>query len=244
MTGTPERPGLIGRIEAAPDGEVFLAGNTYRVERLVLDFSNPRAIAPDLSFLAQTRVGSAPIEVELLCPADGPLRAAGEVAVVGRHRRRSGSAAVRGARRCGGGRRAARASALRRGARRRLADREAGHAAARAGHSRPVRHLRRPDAGRGRRRSGLAPDARQASWRQRGARLFTEPHRERLHVEHHLPRTVRPLRPCAAARRSEPLVPVPARAPLRWVACGAAAAAARAARDGRADRRNAGLPGA
>ena len=46
MTGTPERPGLIGRIEAAPDGEVFLAGNTYRVERLVLDFSNPRAIAP------------------------------------------------------------------------------------------------------------------------------------------------------------------------------------------------------
>ena len=72
ITGTPERPGLIGRIEAAPDGEVFLAGNTYRVERLVLDFSNPRAIAPDLSFLAQTRVGGVPIEVELLCPADGP----------------------------------------------------------------------------------------------------------------------------------------------------------------------------
>ena len=72
ITGTPERPGLIGRIEAAPDGEVFLAGNTYRVERLVLDFSNPRAIAPDLSFLAQTRVGNAPIDVELLCPADGP----------------------------------------------------------------------------------------------------------------------------------------------------------------------------
>ena len=72
ISGTPERPGLIGRIEAAPDGEVFLGGNTYRVERLVLDFSNPRAIAPDLSFLAQTRVGGAPIEVELLCPADGP----------------------------------------------------------------------------------------------------------------------------------------------------------------------------
>ena len=71
ITGTPERPGVIGRLEAAPDGEVFLAGYTYRIERLVLDFADPRAIAPDLTFLAQTRVGSTPIEIELLCPAAG-----------------------------------------------------------------------------------------------------------------------------------------------------------------------------
>ena len=87
IIGTPERPGVIGRIEAAPDGEIFLAGNTYRIERLVLDFADPRAIAPDLTFLAQTRVGSTPIEVELQCPARRRLRAAGEVARVGRHRR-------------------------------------------------------------------------------------------------------------------------------------------------------------
>ena len=72
ITGTPERPGVIGRLEAAPDGEVFLAGNTYRIERLVLDFADPRTIAPDLTFVAQTRVGSLPIELELLCPATGP----------------------------------------------------------------------------------------------------------------------------------------------------------------------------
>jgi len=71
ITGTPERPAVIGRLEAAPDGEVFLAGNTYRVERLVLDFADPRAIVPDLTFLAQTRVGSTPIEIELSCPAAG-----------------------------------------------------------------------------------------------------------------------------------------------------------------------------
>ena len=62
---------MIGRIEASPDGEIYLAGNTYRIERLIVDFANPRAIAPDLSFLAETRVGSTPIEVELTCTASG-----------------------------------------------------------------------------------------------------------------------------------------------------------------------------
>ena len=71
IVGTVERPGVIGRIEASPDGEIYLAGNTYRVERLIVDFANPRAIAPDLSFLAETRVGSTPIEVELQCTASG-----------------------------------------------------------------------------------------------------------------------------------------------------------------------------
>ena len=71
IVGTVERPGVIGRIEASPDGEIYLAGNTYRIERLIVDFANPRAIAPDLSFLAETRVGSTPIEVELTCTASG-----------------------------------------------------------------------------------------------------------------------------------------------------------------------------
>ena len=30
IVGTVERPGVIGRIEASPDGEIYLAGNTYR----------------------------------------------------------------------------------------------------------------------------------------------------------------------------------------------------------------------
>ena len=72
VTGTPDRPGLVGRLEAEPDGELFLAGNTYRVERLVVDFANPNAMAPDLSFLAQTRVGNVPMDVGLECAAAGP----------------------------------------------------------------------------------------------------------------------------------------------------------------------------
>jgi outer membrane protein assembly factor BamA len=71
IVGSLERPGVIGRVEAGPDGEIYLAGNTYRIERLIVDFANPRAIAPDLDFLANTRVGSSPIEVELQCTATG-----------------------------------------------------------------------------------------------------------------------------------------------------------------------------
>jgi outer membrane protein assembly factor BamA len=71
IVGSVERPGVIGRIEASPDGEIYLAGNTYRIERLIVDFATPRAIVPDLSFLAETRVGSTPIEVELTCAASG-----------------------------------------------------------------------------------------------------------------------------------------------------------------------------
>jgi outer membrane protein insertion porin family len=71
ITGTADRPGVIGRIEAAPDGEIYLAGNTYRVQTLIVDLANPRAIAPDVTFLAETRVGRAPIEIALQCSASG-----------------------------------------------------------------------------------------------------------------------------------------------------------------------------
>ena len=71
LTGTAAQPGAIGRVEAEPDGEIYLAGNTYRVESLVVDLANPRAIAPEVSFLADTRVGDVPIEVALQCSAAG-----------------------------------------------------------------------------------------------------------------------------------------------------------------------------
>jgi outer membrane protein assembly factor BamA len=72
LTGTAARPGMIGRIEAAPDGEIFLAGNTFRIETLIVDLADPRAIAPNVTFLAETRVGNTAIEVALECRAAGP----------------------------------------------------------------------------------------------------------------------------------------------------------------------------
>ncbi len=72
VTGTADRPGAIGRIEALPDGEIYLGGNTYRIQNLIVDLTNPLAIAPDLTFLAETRVDNVPIEVALQCTAAGP----------------------------------------------------------------------------------------------------------------------------------------------------------------------------
>ncbi len=71
VTGTAAQPGAVGRIEAEPDGEIYLAGNTYRVESLVIELTNPRAIAPDVTFLADTRIGDVPIEIALQCSATG-----------------------------------------------------------------------------------------------------------------------------------------------------------------------------
>jgi outer membrane protein assembly complex protein YaeT len=72
LVGTAASPGVIGRIQAADGGEIFLGGNTYRIERLSIDLANPRAISPDVNFVAQTRVGDLPINVELRCPAAAP----------------------------------------------------------------------------------------------------------------------------------------------------------------------------
>ena len=71
-TGSAANPGVIGRIEAEPDGEVYLAGNTYRIQTLTIDLTNPRVISPEVTFLAETRVGNVPIEISLQCGASGP----------------------------------------------------------------------------------------------------------------------------------------------------------------------------
>ena len=71
LVGTPARPGVLGRLEAAEDGAIYLGGNTYRIERLVIDLANPHDITPEVDFVAQTRVGDLPINIELRCPAGG-----------------------------------------------------------------------------------------------------------------------------------------------------------------------------
>jgi outer membrane protein assembly complex protein YaeT len=71
LVGTPARPGVLGRLLAAEDGVIYLGGNTYRIERLVIDLTSPRDITPEVDFVAQTRVGDAPIRLELRCSAGG-----------------------------------------------------------------------------------------------------------------------------------------------------------------------------
>jgi outer membrane protein assembly complex protein YaeT len=72
VVGTAANPGVLGRLEAAEDGEIYLGGNTYRVEQLTIDLTNPRAITPEVNFSAQTRIGNLPIGIDLRCPAAAP----------------------------------------------------------------------------------------------------------------------------------------------------------------------------
>ena len=72
LVGTAANPGVLGRLQASDAGEIYLGGNTYRIERLTVDLANPRGITPEVNFAAQTRIGSLPIAIELRCPAAGP----------------------------------------------------------------------------------------------------------------------------------------------------------------------------
>ena len=72
LVGTAANPGVLGRMQAADGGEIYLGGNTYRIERLSIDLNNPRALTPEVNFSAQTRIRDLPIGIELRCPATGP----------------------------------------------------------------------------------------------------------------------------------------------------------------------------
>lgn len=56
--GTLARPALGGRATLGEGGQIFLGGNTYRIERGTVDFVDPSGIKPDLNFTARTRVAS------------------------------------------------------------------------------------------------------------------------------------------------------------------------------------------
>ena len=57
LTGSPNEPQLLGRVELER-GKVFFRGNTYEVRKGVANFSNPREINPVFDIEADTRVRS------------------------------------------------------------------------------------------------------------------------------------------------------------------------------------------
>ncbi len=56
LAGTAAAPSVIGRASIRDGGLLYLGGQTYVVERGTIDFSDPRAIVPDLDLAARTRV--------------------------------------------------------------------------------------------------------------------------------------------------------------------------------------------
>jgi autotransporter translocation and assembly factor TamB len=65
VSGTSNRPGLVGQVEVLEGGEVTLLGNRYEVERGSLTFSNPQSIDPFLDIQASTWAQEYQITVNL-----------------------------------------------------------------------------------------------------------------------------------------------------------------------------------
>jgi translocation and assembly module TamB len=65
VTGTSNRPGLIGQLEVSEGGEATLLGNRYEIERGSLNFTNPDAIEPFIDLQASTWVQEYQITVQL-----------------------------------------------------------------------------------------------------------------------------------------------------------------------------------
>ena len=56
LVGTAAAPSVVGRAAIREGGVLFLGGRTYLIDRGVIDFSDPRAIVPQLDLSGRTRV--------------------------------------------------------------------------------------------------------------------------------------------------------------------------------------------
>jgi len=65
VTGTSNRPGLVGQVELLEGGEATLLGNRYEIERGSLNFSNPDAVDPFVDLQASTWVQEYQVTVQL-----------------------------------------------------------------------------------------------------------------------------------------------------------------------------------
>jgi autotransporter translocation and assembly factor TamB len=65
VTGTSNRPGLVGQVEVLEGGEVTILGNRYEIERGSLNFANPQQIDPFVDVQASTWAQEYQITVNL-----------------------------------------------------------------------------------------------------------------------------------------------------------------------------------
>ena len=70
VTGTSVQPGVLGRIEVLPGGELTLGVNRFELDRGVVTFTNPDRINPFLDVQARTTVESVEVRVAVQGPLD------------------------------------------------------------------------------------------------------------------------------------------------------------------------------
>lgn len=72
VVGSGSRPGLVGQLQLAEGGQVFLVGNTYNVDRGLVTLADPTTIAPRLDIEASTRIGQYDINLAISGAATSP----------------------------------------------------------------------------------------------------------------------------------------------------------------------------
>ncbi len=70
VVGSSDQPGVLGRLEALPGGEVDLSGNRFELDRATVTFSNPGRIDPFLDVVGRTIVDSTEITIALVGTLD------------------------------------------------------------------------------------------------------------------------------------------------------------------------------
>ncbi len=65
LVGSPQRPGLTGRIELEEDGRIYFGGRAFQITNGVIDFTEENRIAPRFNLAAETRVSTYDITLKL-----------------------------------------------------------------------------------------------------------------------------------------------------------------------------------
>lgn len=65
LVGTVAQPSVVGRAAIREGGIMYLGGRTYQIESGSIDFTNPRAVVPDLNLTARTRIAAYDVTLAL-----------------------------------------------------------------------------------------------------------------------------------------------------------------------------------
>lgn len=70
LVGTPQRPGLTGRLEVEENGKIYFGGRTFTISSGVIDFTDETRIAPRFNIAADTQVSNYDVTLKLTGDVD------------------------------------------------------------------------------------------------------------------------------------------------------------------------------
>ncbi len=65
LVGTPQRPGLTGRLEIEENGKIYFGGRTFSIASGIIDFTDETKISPRFNIAADTRISTYDVTLKL-----------------------------------------------------------------------------------------------------------------------------------------------------------------------------------